>query len=128
MINDNNQPLLIDGVSSELLEGLTPEQQDVLKRDSQNLLVNAGAGSGKTTVLTKRVIHLLKDKNYSLDEMIVLTFTDLAAKQMKDKIIKALKNETNPKLKDRHRPPSSSGPAPYRPTPAPCCAARGTPS
>ena len=100
MINDNNQPLLIDGVSSELLEGLTPEQQDVLKRDSQNLLVNAGAGSGKTTVLTKRVIHLLKDKNYSLDEMIVLTFTDLAAKQMKDKIIKALKNETNPKLKE----------------------------
>ena len=89
---------LIDGVSSVLLEGLTPRQKDVLKAKSSNILVNAGAGSGKTTVLTKRIIHLLKDEGYSLDDIIVLTFTDLAAKEMKDRIIGALSKETDPKL------------------------------
>ena len=89
-----------DFVSPSLLERLTENQEKVLRIKSQNVLVNAGAGSGKTTVLTKRVIHLLKDEGYSLDDMIVLTFTDLAAKEMKDRIIKALKNEKDKRLQD----------------------------
>ena len=87
-------------VSKELLEGLTSDQEKVLSLKSGNILVNAGAGSGKTTVLTKRVIHLLKDEHYSLKEIIVLTFTNLAAKEMKDRIISALEKESDENLKE----------------------------
>lgn len=95
---DNDKYL--DNVTPELLKDLTCSQKKVLKIRTQNVLVNAGAGSGKTTVLTRRVIHLLKDLHYSLNQIIVLTFTDLAAKQMKDKIIEALENENDPLLKE----------------------------
>ena len=96
MLNNDKE----DNVSLSLLKGLTRNQKEVLKIKSQNVLVNAGAGSGKTTVLTKRVIHLLKDEGYSLDDIIVLTFTDLAAKEMKDRIIKELKNEEDERLQN----------------------------
>ncbi|MCR5741344.1 MAG: UvrD-helicase domain-containing protein [Gammaproteobacteria bacterium] len=89
-----------DNISPELLDRLTDSQKMVIALPSSNILVNAGAGSGKTTVLTRRVIHLLKDLSYSLDDIIVLTFTDLAAKEMKDRIIKNLKNENNDRLKE----------------------------
>ena len=70
---------------------LTIDQQKVVDSKSMNMLVSAGAGSGKTTVITKRVIELLKTHNYKFENLIILTFTDLAAKQMKDKILDALK-------------------------------------
>ena len=79
---------------------------DVLKTPSQNILVNAGAGSGKTTVLKKRVTNLLINgreaigetitqngkeiKGFHIDEIMVLTFTNEAAKSMKDKIIESI--------------------------------------
>ncbi len=68
----------------------TKNQQ--LARDSEgsNIVVSAGAGSGKTQVLTARVLHFIKDKGYKLDNMLVLTFTKLAAKEMKERIRKAL--------------------------------------
>ena len=65
-----------------------------------NILVSAGAGSGKTTVLTKRVINLLKNVGYKFENMIILTFTDLAAKEMKDRIIEALSSEEDDRLKE----------------------------
>ena len=69
---------------------LSKEQLEIVNAKTSNIIVDAGAGSGKTTVLKARVIHLLKDEGYHLDEMIILTFTDLAAKEIKDKIISAL--------------------------------------
>ena len=86
--------------SKEFLKYLTPDQQNVVTTESKNILVSAAAGSGKTFVLTRRVMHLLKDEGYSLDNMVILTFTDLAAKEMKDRIIKALKAFDDPRLKE----------------------------
>ena len=86
--------------SEEFLKGLTDKQKEVVETPSRNILVSAAAGSGKTFVLTRRVIHLLKDEGYSLDDIVVLTFTDAAAKEMKDRITKALKEFDDPRLKE----------------------------
>ena len=68
----------------------TKEQQDAIDRDGFNIIVSAGAGSGKTAVLTARIIRKLKD-GVSINKLLVLTFTNAAAKEMKDRIRKAIK-------------------------------------
>lgn len=86
--------------SPEFLKGLTEDQAKVIETPTQNILVSAAAGSGKTFVLTKRITHLIKDLGYSLDNIVVLTFTDLAAKEMKDRIIDSLSKSNDEKLKE----------------------------
>ena len=76
----------------------TPEQEDAIKSETQNILVSAGAGSGKTAVLTQRVISLL-NKKVNINELLVLTFTNAAAAEMKQRIRKAIKKE--PDLKEQ---------------------------
>ena len=79
---------------------LTESQKRYVNIESGNILVSAAAGSGKTSTLAQRVIHLLRDENYSLKEMIILTFTDLAANEMKERIIKELNKVKNDRIKD----------------------------
>ena len=71
--------------------GFTKEQQLAIDTDNQNIIVSAGAGSGKTAVLTERVIRKLK-QGIDVNKLLVLTFTNEAANEMKnrirDKIIK----------------------------------------
>ena len=55
-----------------------------------NVLISAGAGSGKTTVLTQRVMDLIIDEHVPLSSLLILTFTNAAANHMKEKIRKAL--------------------------------------
>lgn len=73
-------------------EDFNKKQQEAIIEEG-NVLVSAGAGSGKTAVLTQRVIYFNKNKNYKLNELLILTFTKLAAGEMKDRIRKALKEE-----------------------------------
>lgn len=61
--------------------------------ENKNVLVSAGAGSGKTFVLTKRVLEFITNHNYTIDDFLILTFTNLAANSMKEKIRKALEKE-----------------------------------
>ena len=68
----------------------TPSQQEAIEKKGTNIIVSAGAGSGKTAVLSERVLHFVKDEGYKLDEFLILTFTNLAAKEMKDRIRKKL--------------------------------------
>ena len=58
-----------------------------------NAIVSAGAGSGKTAVLTERVFRIIKNKEARVDELLILTFTNAAAHEMKDRIIKRLRDE-----------------------------------
>ncbi len=58
--------------------------------ETGNIIVSAGAGSGKTAVLSERVYHFIAHKNYSIDNFLLLTFTNLAAGEMKDRIRKRL--------------------------------------
>ncbi|MGN1295150.1 MAG: UvrD-helicase domain-containing protein, partial [Bacilli bacterium] len=70
----------------------TPSQQEAIAKKGTNIIVSAGAGSGKTAVLSERVLHFVKDEGYKLDEFLILTFTNLAAKEMKDRIRKKLED------------------------------------
>ena len=69
----------------------TKEQQLAIDKDNSNIIISAGAGSGKTAVLTARVIRKLYD-GVRINKLLVLTFTNEASKEMKDRIRKAIKN------------------------------------
>lgn len=68
----------------------TPEQQLAIDSEGKNIIVSAGAGSGKTAVLTERVIRKLKS-GVHINELLVLTFTNAAAAEMKERIRKAIR-------------------------------------
>lgn len=68
------------------LEGLNPEQQDAVLHDNGPLLILAGAGSGKTTVLVARSGRLISEGLISANELCVLTFTNKAAKELKTRV------------------------------------------
>ena len=67
----------------------TDQQKEVIDSRGVDILVSAAAGSGKTAVLTARILKLLEE-GYSLDEFLVITFTRAGAKDMKEKIRRQL--------------------------------------
>ncbi|HVY01558.1 MAG TPA: UvrD-helicase domain-containing protein [Candidatus Nanoarchaeia archaeon] len=62
------------------------DQKRGVVSDSKRILVLAGAGSGKTKVLTKRMIHFVKNKEIPIDKILAITFTKAAAKEMRDRV------------------------------------------
>ena len=68
----------------------TTEQQQAIEKKKKNIIVSAGAGSGKTAVLTARVQRLLQS-GVHINELLVLTFTNAAAFEMKERIRKTIK-------------------------------------
>ena len=71
----------------------TPEQAEAITRRGQNLLVAAAAGSGKTAVLVERIKRLILEERCPIDRMLIVTFTNAAAAEMKEKIEKAIRKE-----------------------------------
>ena len=70
----------------------TEEQLLAINSEGKNIIVSAGAGSGKRTVLSERVLRKIND-NVPINRLLILTFTNEAAKEMKDRIRKKLINE-----------------------------------
>ncbi|MBI4574243.1 MAG: ATP-dependent helicase [candidate division NC10 bacterium] len=71
---------------ARILEGLTPDQAAAVIHGEGPLLIVAGAGTGKTTVITRRIAHLVAAKRARPSEVLALTFTDKAAEEMEGRV------------------------------------------
>ncbi|SOC45034.1 DNA helicase/exodeoxyribonuclease V subunit A [Salinicoccus kekensis] len=71
----------------------TDEQYEAIHYTGSDILISAAAGSGKTTVLVERIIQNIVGGRYSVDELLVSTFTNMSARDMKEKIEKELRKK-----------------------------------
>ena len=68
----------------------TEDQLKAIKKRESNILVSASAGSGKTAVLVERIIQKVLDEYLDVDKILVVTFTNAAAQELKEKILNAI--------------------------------------
>lgn len=68
----------------------TDEQKNAIYLKDNNILVAAAAGSGKTAVLVERIINKIVNENIDIDKLLVVTFTNAAASEMRERILKAI--------------------------------------
>lgn len=82
----------------------TSKQQQVLDSRRKNLLVSAAAGSGKTAVLVERIIEIVSDERHpvDIDRLLVVTFTNAAASEMKERIMNALEKKAEKEPANQH--------------------------
>ena len=76
----------------------TNEQKQAIYEKNSNILVSAAAGSGKTAVLVERIINRVINENVDIDKILIVTFTNAAASEMRERILEAIykKIEENP--------------------------------
>lgn len=85
------------------MTNLNEQQQKAVESNEKNIVVAASAGTGKTTVLVERVLRKILNENIDLNRMLILTFTEAAAENMKNRLEKALREEKEKNDADKAR-------------------------
>lgn len=80
----------------------TTEQLQAIESKGSNILVAAAAGSGKTAVLVERIIHKIIDDKIDIDKMLVVTFTNAAAAEMRERILEAIYQKLEQEPSNEH--------------------------
>ena len=80
---------------SELLDSLNDKQRDVVAAPKQNMLILAGAGSGKTRVLVQRIAWLMQVEGVSSHSILAVTFTNKAAAEMRARVEQVANGNTH---------------------------------
>ncbi len=80
-------------IPASFMQGLNPPQREAVLHAQGPLLVLAGAGSGKTRVIVEKIAHLIQSKHYPAKRIAAITFTNKAAKEMRERVAKRIKGD-----------------------------------